>query len=768
MEQLKRKAAAGIFALLVTAAPLLFGAVDRQVQIALTALLGVGLILMPPVMPSLTRWGKWIPVLWFGLLVLKEFAPSFFFGHTGWHTVLSQDFGVVFPWTHNPEPGRAVDILLMILAGASWFLWVRTLANKSGFRQVLVWSLLGSAAVLAVVCLSVRPVNPNAIYGMRFTPGWRGYGPFPNRNHTACFLAMGALIGCGCLTNATRHRKQLQAVVSFVCLLLIFVAMVVSQSRGALLSFTVGLAVFCALVLFNYRNRAALTAVVLGALFFAILILAFGTKVIFRFHASGSGEIASNLRWDIWKNALIVWKDAPLFGHGLGTFTQIFPIYQTLKLENQIVLHPESSWLLWLVELGMIPLLIAVGTALFFLVRNVAVSFEMKRGFVMRASGFAALSVLAVHSLWDVPAHRWAVAGFALAILAVVSPWPTRGEKNEPNNKAALLPFGIAAFWLIPFISNFPAWSPASLTRLLSRDENLISVSSLDRELRCFPLSPSLHQLLGMRLLADYRDAQSAWLEFRVADRLVPSSWALPAAQAVASQRFSPGMALHFWSLAVERAGHRGEEVFLMACKRTAQLPLAPSFWNNYVVNNPSLLLSYRLAVSDADGRYYFQRWWNSRAFNNDLADFEISNFYKQVTQFGSIANIYEWMAHHPDWEERDCRNWATLLHHWGDDATAWKILSRWIKEPPYPVLKYSINKEQLEDKWFAEPSNIMVAQALACMYSHEGKADQARQVILAVAAQETAPPWFLQKAAYLQAGEGRFQAAVSSLLRER
>ena len=27
------------------------------------------------------------------------------------------------------------------------------------------------------------------IFGLRYTPGWLGFGPFPNRNHTACFFA---------------------------------------------------------------------------------------------------------------------------------------------------------------------------------------------------------------------------------------------------------------------------------------------------------------------------------------------------------------------------------------------------------------------------------------------------------------------------------------------------------------------------------------------------------------------------------------------------
>src|SRR5207249_2614176 len=100
-----------------------------------------------------------------------------------------------------------------------------------------------------------------------------------------------------------------------------------------------------------------------------------------------------------------MWRDAPIFGHGLSTFTQVYPFYQTLDRENSVVLHPESSWLQWLDELGLL-LVIALCTAGgIFLLNKLREARDCGHGFYLRAGGFATFTVLLVHSAWDVPGH---------------------------------------------------------------------------------------------------------------------------------------------------------------------------------------------------------------------------------------------------------------------------------------------------------------------------------------------------------------------------
>ncbi len=72
-----------------------------------------------------------------------------------------------------------------------------------------------------------------------------------------------------------------------------------------------------------------------------------------------------------------------------------------------------------------------------------------------------------------------------------------------------------------------------------------------------------------------------------------------------------------------------------------------------------------------------------------------------------------------------------------------------------------------LESKWFSDPDNVMNAQTLARVYAAAGQPAKEREVIVAVASGPNAPPWFLQKAAFLQAASGQYVQAVTNLLRD-
>src|SRR5262249_9218377 len=116
-----RKIGIGIFTLMVVAAPLAFGAVDRSVQVALVALLGIGLFAVPLQLPRLSDNARWALIAAIAIFLVKEFAPAVCFGGTTWRREIGGEFQLPLPWTHNPEPGRALDGLLALVVGAVWF-----------------------------------------------------------------------------------------------------------------------------------------------------------------------------------------------------------------------------------------------------------------------------------------------------------------------------------------------------------------------------------------------------------------------------------------------------------------------------------------------------------------------------------------------------------------------------------------------------------------------------------------------------------------------
>ena len=213
--------------------------------------------------------------------------------------------------------------------------------------------------------------------------------------------------------------------------------------------------------------------------------------------------------------------------------------------------------------------------------------------------------------------------------------------------------------------------------------------------------------------------------------------------------------------------GPRDELVFIRAWQDTANLAAAESHWGRFVENNPHFILTHANLLPPEAGEYYFSQWWQTRALKSDLQPYEIKHFYDLAWRFGKKDELRQWIEHNPQLESRDFRIWAKVLHELGDDARAWEILARRISEPVFSQADAAVTHEVMESTWLTDPKNTLNAQSLAAAWLREGRADKCRNLILNVASQADPPAWFLRKAAYLHAAEGRYADAVASLLRE-
>lgn len=761
-----------VFTLITIVAPLAFGGVDRIVQIGLLALLALGIWISPPALVRPGRVGNALILAGVAVLLLKEFGPATLFGSTGWRTTLSESYGVVFPWTHNPEPSRALDGMLAGIVAVVWFLWARTLALDRGRRRVMLWAMLSSAAIVSIVSFATRGIDPEAIYGLRYTPGWVGFGPFPNRNHTACFLAMGTVLGAGCVGWAGSRGNPKLISIAAALSLISFAGLLATQSRGGVIVLAAGFGIFILFMLCRYPSVRTLSIAGGALLLMAALGLAFGAQVIARFSSKASGEVSTNLRMQIWKDTVQVWKDAPLFGHGIGTFPQIFPMYQEVATGESIVLHPESSWLQWLVEFGALPVLFATIAALIYLWPRIRLAFSANRSIFMRAGPFAAVAVLIIHSLFDVPAHRWATAGFALAALAVACAPTGLGALIPATRKAALVPVAIAAFWALPFLADFPEWSPLSLTRLLAREQTtpFVSVKELESSLKYFPLNPTLHYSIAMHQIDDPLNRRTAeWQQhFRIATRLMPNSWELAAMQARACVRVAPGIALHYWQIAIERAGHRADEVLGIAMQETMRVRGAAAAWEQYARVHPQFLLTYARNVPETPAREALTRWCTERAaVTDDLTDEEVNAFYSLVADRGTREQFEKFCIRHGDLRARDYVMWVNILHKWESDVVAWNILSaEWPEPPSHPPAKGEPSR--FATMWETDPNDAVNARDYAEHLERVGDVDRAHEIILKVASRIDAAEWFLRKAARVHAARGNYREAVELFLRQK
>ena len=768
-------AALAAFGLMVVLGPLAFGAVDRVVQTALVLVMAAGIFLHPPAPLSLGKRGNVLAIALIGIFVLKEFLPWQWFGGARWRIEAQAMSGLEIAGTHHPEPARALDALLTVLLALVWLQWARTMAARREMRVAMAWILFGSGVVLAAICflMSSKGAQSGAIYGLRFTPGWSGWGPFPNRNHTASLLAMSALAGLGCTVWAGARRRHRLAVLATAAVLVILVALLLSKSRGGLVALAAGLAVFCGMMLWRHRSKRTLAVVAGGLAVMAVTVVIFGSQVIERF-ASEEGKLVTNqLRKDIWANAVTMWRDAPLLGHGVDSFAGLFPFYQRLTLDDNVVLHPESSWLQWLCELGLVP--VAVLTALIgrLVVSRLGALFKRRGTFYLSAGALAGLAAVTVHSAIDVPGHRWATAGFALALLALACPISREVlVVGAVAPRTALVPLAAGAYWALPFFGFAMAWQPLCADQLRAREAAGVpprpSLAEWKMALRFFPLQAELHHLAALRELESGTPKTSEWQRhIEIVHRLVPGGWRYPISHARAVKRLSPSLCMAYWQVAIGRSGKRSGETLGQALNDTASLPSADSIWAEYIASHPALALSYARTLPEADTRPFFDLWWDARGGATDLTDDELRDFYFYAPRWATGEQVLEWMRLHASHRRRDFQKWVALLHATGMSDRAWQLWHGRVGEPEYPASSAVFSREEIEARVRIAPENTANLVELARLSEQSGDRATARKIILEAAAKRDAQPWFLRKAAYLLAEDGNLREAVEMVLRE-
>ncbi len=84
--------------------------------------------------------------------------------------------------------------------------------------------------------------------------------------------------------------------------------------------------------------------------------------VISRFFTASEGF---QDRWAIWVDTFRLLKDFPLFGSGLGTFAQVFPVYQSIHNQGFFT-HAENDFLQLASEVGLLGIIL-VGIVFFYL-----------------------------------------------------------------------------------------------------------------------------------------------------------------------------------------------------------------------------------------------------------------------------------------------------------------------------------------------------------------------------------------------------------------
>lgn len=396
----------------------------------------------------------WVMVLGFLVLSSASFLPAGWFGIPEWRRQLS-DLGVDTGSLVAIQSRQAFETLAMFALMLLVLLW---LSGQRAASQTLRWCTLAftfSVAVYAVISKFVQEADilAGALDGGHF-------GFFPNRNHSATYLAMGAICGLGSTLQAGRDRHRVTMVCALIATAVIFCAIFSwSISRGGVVLVALGMITWLILLGRRYLGRNGLWAIAL------ILIGVIGSFVIvesslknrlsetmskatavvdFDIKTKAEEEKSElealerlDFRVSVYRDALDMIGAAPLTGVGAGQFHDVFPQFRkrTIGGQDTHAHHPDNDWLWLAAELGVPATLVLLGLLLSAAIWVTLAVLE-GRDRALRAACLVSALLVPLHGCFDVPGHRISILWtgallFSLSIPAQVGQqalhrWPSR------------------------------------------------------------------------------------------------------------------------------------------------------------------------------------------------------------------------------------------------------------------------------------------------------------------------------------------------------
>lgn len=566
---------------------------------------GAGLLMWwhPPVVSLPRLW--WILAGVFITAGASAFLPAGWFAMPEWRGQFEKlgivtGPSVVIQVRHAAE---SLGLFAILLFTGLWFA-----GHRPSPAQARTWALAFTVGVAFYAIFSKIMQEPLPTGN---ASGATHYGLFANRNHTATYLAMGAICGLGSMLQAIRDRRFAVMAVALaatgVCL---WAVLGWSVSRGGLLLLLVGSLAWLAVLGRGYLGRSGGWVVGLGVftvvgLFFISESAVKGrlAETIGKAEAvaqpAATSDLASakritdasgalDFRVPTALDTLDLIRDFKWTGVGAGQFSYIFPQYRKLSASANDAehLHPESDWL-WLAAETGLPATLALAALVLLAARKSMRRILHGRDRALRGACLIAAMLVPIHGLFDVPGHHFSLAWSAVFLFSL----SLRAPKEESvKSSPARWPFRLGALVMMAvaaFLIHAQWWGghqsavasgQLAADKVLSlyaedralqraKDENRQTstpppgedrleqaMAELDDTLRRVPLDRRLRDLQGcIGLHFEDLDAKSSQA-FEIARRLDPTWVNGPMRQAWAWSRTDPRQTALLWREALVRA----------------------------------------------------------------------------------------------------------------------------------------------------------------------------------------------------------------------
>lgn len=314
------------------------------------------------------------------------------------HFLAQFDLGYLVepPGSHtlSVDPAQSLIALALFAALAIFLLGLIGLLAMVPLRRLAICLALFGVVVAIIGVVNRALMDPGdqhaAIYGFwRPEQGGRPFPPFVNPNHYAgwMLLVIALTLGnlCGLIQESWQARgQQLQRWLAWLArpeagrLVLLALATIAMTTALVLTTSRSGVAALAVVLLaFGYRaarlsqgtGRKLAVAAAVGAVLIGALAWAGAAPLVSKFGRMTS-DVSAAGRAAIWRDALQIFHDFPVFGSGLGTFGRLMLVYESA---GQHVFYTEAhnDYLQILAEGGL--LVSAAALALILVIARTAV-----------------------------------------------------------------------------------------------------------------------------------------------------------------------------------------------------------------------------------------------------------------------------------------------------------------------------------------------------------------------------------------------------------
>jgi len=708
----------GSIALLPVLACFLGGGSQKWAEGTVTALLGLYLLVRPPGVSL----GPIIDCIFVALLGLATiaFLPARWFFLPAWRSAVLNDFAIPLPSTLTPQPWMTAGCLISLIAGMSWLYVVST--QELELRSTRFQLRLFVTGIVAVAAISIALYLAHAAF-----PFWinqRGFGPFPNRNHTADLFGITAIVLLACGQDDIRHGRK-RWLIWLMALGILVAAIILNFSRAGMVILVGGSALWIAVVAFRQRS---LSWMALGFSFLLLLltvILLLGGETLERFHLRGIGGfgISTDFRWRIFRDTFQLIRASPWCGIGLGNFDAVFAIFRSASLGDTRALHPESDWLWLWTELGWPAVAVIVSGAALLIHRVLPLREGTNQRF--RLAALIGAVAFALHGLLDVPGHRvgTALSGMFLLGLSLHRPLglrPSRWIGSLFRLVGLVLvvsgtSWTVAAGGKLPLPGGVGVANAKELSAGANRDRNFAETVSLTN--RALAWAPLDWQLYFLRALGEVGEKQpaSALDDFRRARFLEPNAHEVPLAEGNVWLSSRPILAATAWQEALRRADpeERPDVYSSMLSNASMRSPQVSRILEETGLRQHDLALAYLSRVSGALFNHALTEFLKHDPNLATLTETEKLALFSLWSERGDLEQLAQAVQQHPGWITYAWLGMATYDASKQDFRSAYELTQRFGEAVALPRISAGSSLEDLQKRFYTAPDNYAVGYAL-------------------------------------------------------